>query len=70
MKQGCNGGLSAAAAAIHGQNPRSAVTSSVRIENDCSLEMALQNGLPMQAAIAYRLLPELNVSFPLMPEEK
>src|SRR5262249_11051035 len=26
---------------------------------DCSLEMALQNGLPMQAATAYRLLADL-----------
>ena len=33
MKQGCDGGLSASAAAIHGQNPRSAITGLVSIEN-------------------------------------
>jgi hypothetical protein len=32
MKQGCDGGLSASAAAIHGQNPRPAIMSSVSIE--------------------------------------
>jgi hypothetical protein len=32
MKQGCDGGLSASAPAIDGQNPRSAFTSSVSLE--------------------------------------
>jgi hypothetical protein len=32
MKQGCDGGLSASTATIHGQNPRSPITGSVRIE--------------------------------------
>jgi hypothetical protein len=32
MKQGCDGGLSASTAAIHGQNPRSAITDSLGIE--------------------------------------
>jgi len=32
MKQGCHGRLSASAATIHGQNPRSAIVGSVSIE--------------------------------------
>ena len=32
MKQGCHGRLSASAATIHSQNPRSAIVGSVRIE--------------------------------------
>jgi hypothetical protein len=45
MKRVCNGGFPASAAAVYGQNPRSAIAGSFRIENQTD-EVTGQHHLP------------------------
>ena len=66
MKQVCNGGLPASAAAIHSQNPRSAITGSVRAYLDIE-SLRLGDRLKVEQTIDPRSLDALVPPFSFQP---